>query len=123
MAKGEEWKTAMRTRYGLYEWLVTPFGLTGAPATFQRYINWILREYLDDFCTAYVDDILIFSSGGLSDHRQKVETVLSKLIDTGLTLDIRKCEFKIKAIKYLGYIIKTRKGIHMDLEKIRVIRE
>ena len=52
VAKGEEWKTAFRTRYGLYEWLVTPFGLTGAPATFQRFINWVLREYLDDFCTA-----------------------------------------------------------------------
>ena len=63
LAKGEEWKTAFRTRYGLYEWMVTPFGLTGAPATFQRYINWALREYLDDFCTAYIDDILIYTSG------------------------------------------------------------
>ena len=42
IAKGEEWKTAMRTRYGSYEWLVTPFGLSGGPATFQRYINSVL---------------------------------------------------------------------------------
>jgi hypothetical protein len=65
---GEEWKTAFRTRYGLYEWNVTPFGLTGAPATFQRYINQVLQDYLDDFVSAYVDDIIIYSSDSLADH-------------------------------------------------------
>jgi len=77
--EGDEWKTAFRTRYGLYEWLVTPFGLTGAPATFQRYINWVLREFLDDFVTAYIDDILIYTDGTLEDHRQQVNLVLDKL--------------------------------------------
>ena len=53
---GDEWKTAFRTRFGLYEWLVTPFGLANAPSTFQRFINWTLRDYLDEFASAYVDD-------------------------------------------------------------------
>ena len=92
--EGDEWKTAFRTRYGLYEWLVTPFGLTGAPATFQRYINWVLREFLDDFVTAYIDDILIYIGGSLKDHRQKVNMVLDKLKVAGLILDIDKCEFE-----------------------------
>ena len=61
--KGDEWKTAFRTRYGLYEWMVTPFGLANAPSTFQKYVNWALRDYLDEFCSAYVNDILIYSSG------------------------------------------------------------
>ena len=61
ITEGDEWKTAFRTRYGLYEWLVTPFGLANAPSTFQRYINWTLRKHLDDFCSAYIDDVLIFS--------------------------------------------------------------
>ena len=62
VAEGEEWKTAFRTRYGLYESLVMPFGLTNAPADFQRFINEVLHPFLDRFCTAYLDDILIYSN-------------------------------------------------------------
>src|SRR5205807_4012273 len=51
MAAGEEWKTAFRTRHGLYEYLVVPFGLTNAPAGFQKFVNQVLAPYLDDFCT------------------------------------------------------------------------
>lgn len=123
MAKGEEWKTAFRTRYGLYEWMVTPFGLTGAPATFQRYINWCLKEYLDDFCTAYIDDILVFSDGSLEDHREKVRLVLKKLQEAGLQLDIGKCEFEVKSVKYLGYIIDVGRGLRMDPEKVKAIED
>ena len=59
LAEGEEWKTAFRTRYGLYESLVMPFGLPNAPANFQALINDVLHAYLDDFCTAFIDDIMI----------------------------------------------------------------
>ncbi|CEJ61941.1 hypothetical protein PMG11_03668 [Penicillium brasilianum] len=119
---GEEWKTAFRTRYGLYEWNVTPFGLTGAPATFQRYINQTLREYLDDFVSAYVDDIIIYSNGTLADHRRKVGDVLQKLIDAGLQCDIAKSEFEQKSVKYLGFIVEAGKGIHVDPKKVEAIR-
>lgn len=122
MAKGEEWKTAFRTRYGLFEWNVCPFGLTGSPATFQRYINWTLRDFLDDFCSAYVDDILVFSSGSLTDHRTKVKAVLQRLMENGLYLDISKCEFETTTTKYLGYIIEANVGIKMDPEKVNAIR-
>ncbi|XP_044724102.1 reverse transcriptase (RNA-dependent DNA polymerase) domain-containing protein [Hirsutella rhossiliensis] len=98
--EGDEWKTAFRTRYGLYEWLVTPFGLTGAPATFQRYINHTLRDFLDEFCSAYIDDILIYSS------------------DAGLQIDIDKCDFEAKSVKYLGFIVEAGKGIRVDPEKV-----
>jgi hypothetical protein len=123
ITEGEEWKTAFRTRYGLFEWLVTPFGLTGAPATFQRYINWVLREYLDEFCSAYIDDILIFSSGSLSDHRDKVKKVLRRLQEAGLQLDITKCEFEVKTVRYLGFIIEAGVGISMEPEKVKAIME
>ncbi|KAJ6436286.1 retrovirus polyprotein [Purpureocillium lavendulum] len=121
--EGDEWKTAFRTRYGLYEWLVTPFGLTGAPATFQRYINHTLREFLDEFCSAYIDDILIYSSGSLADHRKKVKQVLARLRDAGLQIDIDKCEFEATSVKYLGFIVEAGKGIRVDPEKVRAIQE
>jgi hypothetical protein len=83
IAKGEKWKTAFRTRFGLYEWNVMPFGLSNAPSAFQRYINWVLRNILDDFVTAYADDILIYCFGSLEDYRQKIQNVLQKLINAG----------------------------------------
>ena len=61
MAPGEEWKTAFRTRYGLFEYNVVPFGLCNAPAAFQHLMNDVLREYLDDFLVIYLDDVLIYS--------------------------------------------------------------
>ena len=58
--EGDEWKTAFRIRYGHYEYLVMPMGLTNAPAAFQAYINNALQGLVDDFCIVYLDDILIF---------------------------------------------------------------
>jgi hypothetical protein len=123
VAQGEEWKTAFRTRYGLFEWRVAPFGLTGAPAAFQQYVNSVLQDYLDDFVSAYVDDILIYSSGLLQDHRQKVGKVLQRLMDAGLQIDIDKCEFETKQVKYLGYILEAEVSIQVDPDKIVAIRE
>ena len=122
MHPGEEWKTAFRTRYGLFEWNVTPFGLTGAPATFQRFINQVLQEYLDDFVSAYIDDIIIYSSESLSDHRRKVAEVLQKLKEAGLQCDIGKSEFEQDSVKYLGFIIEAEKGVRVDPKKIEAIR-
>ena len=76
IAEGHESKTAFRTRFGSFEWLVCPFGLSGAPATFQRYINSLLRKELDDCASAYIDDVIIYSSGSEEDHFSKVRTVL-----------------------------------------------
>jgi hypothetical protein len=122
IAEGDEWKTAFRTRYGLFEYLVAPFGLTGAPATFQRYINHTLREYLDEFVSAYLDDILIYTDGSLADHRQKVKLIFQKLQEAGLQLDVDKCEFECQSVKYLGFIVEVGKGIRMDPEKVAAIQ-
>lgn len=123
IAKGQEWMTAFRTRYGLYEWMVTPFGLANAPSTFQKYINWALREYLDECCSAYIDDVLIYTDGTLEQHRADVRKILKKLAEAGLYLDINKCEFECQETKYLGYIIRAGKGVEMDPEKIKAILE
>jgi hypothetical protein len=120
---GDEWMTAFRTRYGLFEWMVTPFGLANAPSTFQKYINWALREYLDEFCSAYVDDILIYSSGTRQEHREHVRKVLLRMREAGLQLDISKCEFEVQETKYLGFVIEAGKGIRMDPAKVTAILE
>lgn len=119
IAEGDEWKTAFITRFGLFESLVMPFGLCNAPASFQHYINHTLFEELDKFCTAYLDDVLIYSVDK-NQHREHVRTVVQKLSDAGLQIDIGKCEFETTSTKYLGLII-TTDGIKMDQDKVSAI--
>jgi Reverse transcriptase (RNA-dependent DNA polymerase)/RNase H-like domain found in reverse transcriptase len=119
IAPGEEWKTAFRTRYGLFQYNVMPFGLSNAPSSFQNYINDTLKEYLDEFCTAYLDDILIYSDT-YREHQDHVRRVLQRLRMSGLQIDIEKCEFNVTRVKYLGLIVSTE-GIQMDAEKVQAI--
>src|SRR5260370_25682043 len=118
---GKEYLTAFRTRFGLFETLVMPFGLTGAPATFQRYINDTLRDYLDIFCTAYLDDILIYSRTRV-EHLNHVRSVLQRLREAGLFAKLEKCEFLVSETKFLGLII-GKDGIRMDPNKVNTIVE
>jgi hypothetical protein len=77
-------------------------------------------DYLDDFCTAYLDDILIYLENPL-EHAEHVRKVLLWLRKAGLQADIRKCEFNVTWTKYLRFIISTD-SIEVDLEKIEAIR-
>jgi transposase InsO family protein len=117
--KSEE-MTTFRTRYGMYKCKVLPFGLSNGPATYQRYMNDVLIDYLDDFCTAYLDDILIYSETW-EEHRKHVEKVLTRLREAGLQADINKSEFGVTRVKYLGYILTTQ-GLEVDPEKVEVLR-
>ena len=119
MSPESEELTTFRTRYGSYKCKVLPFGLTNGPATYQRYMNDVLFDYLDDFCTAYLDDILIYSENEL-DHEEHVKKVLQRLRDAGLQADLKKCEFGVKRTKYLGFII-TTDGIEVDPEKVSAV--
>jgi hypothetical protein len=117
--KGQEDLTAFRTRLGLFESLVMPFGLTGAPASFQRFINDTLRDYLDVFCTAYLDDILIYSRTR-AEHTRHVQQVLQRLRVAGLYAKISKCEFYVPETKFLGLIV-GGEGIRMDPDKVKAV--
>ena len=110
IAENQEWLTSFHTCFGLFEWLVTFFELVNASSIFQHYVNWVLCDFLDEFASAYLNDILIFSSGFLRDH-QKVSTVLQHLADAGLQLDIDKCEFEVQSTKYLGFIVEADKRV------------
>jgi hypothetical protein len=119
--EGQEYLTAFRTRFGLFESLVMPFGMTGAPATFQRFMNDTLREYLDLFCTAYLDDILIYSRTK-EEHLIHVRKVLEALRQAGLYVKTEKCEFSVSETSFLGMIVGAE-GIRMDPAKVRTIQE
>lgn len=113
--------TAFRCRLGLFEWLVTSFGLINAPATFQRYINEQLREHLDTDATAYMDNVLVYTSGSRDEHWASVYKILKKLEKAGLFLDINKCEFLCEEVKYLGFIIRAGKSVTFDPGKVLAI--
>ena len=96
---GDEWKTAFRTRYGHYEFLVVPMGLTNAPATFQAYINKALRGLIDDFCIVYLDDILIFSKTK-EEHDQHLQQICERLRDAELYAKLSKCQFYQRRLSF-----------------------
>jgi hypothetical protein len=77
-------------------------------------------DYLDDFCTAYLDDILIYSED-LKEHEAHVKKVLRRLREAGLQADIEKSEFSVTRIKYLGYVL-TTKGLEVDPDKVEPLR-
>jgi hypothetical protein len=114
-------KTAFFTQYSLFKYLVMPFSLCNAPRTFQSYINKILRKYLDEFCLAYLDNILIYSET-LQQHKEYVRKVIRKLGKNSLYLDIDKCEFAVKEVKYLRLIL-TIDSIKIDYAKVKTILE
>ena len=76
MEPGHEFKTAFTTQWGLYEFVVMPFGLCNAPATFQRLMNQVLRKGLGQFVAVYLDDILVYSPD-METHREHLAWVLA----------------------------------------------
>ena len=119
--EGDEWKTAVHTRYGLFEYLVIPFGLTNAPATFQRFITDVLREYMDVTCVIYLDDILIFSENE-EKHIKHIKQILAKLQEAKLYAKLSKYQFSGKKTEFLEYIIELD-GITTDPRKVQAIVE
>jgi hypothetical protein len=119
--RGDEWKTAFRTRYGHFEYLVMPFGLANAPATFQAYINRALAGLVDINCVVYLDDILIYS-GTAEEHEQHIRQVLERLRKFQLYVNLSKCAFKTNKVEFLGFII-SREGVSMDERRVAAIKE
>ena len=119
VADGEEWKTTFRTRYGSFEWLVMPFGLSNAPAVFERFMNDIFSDLLDVCVIVYLDDILIYSDD-MSQHKKHVKEVLRRLRQHGLYANAEKCEFHKDTVEYLGFILSPN-GLLMSKEKVQTI--
>ncbi|NBJ65466.1 hypothetical protein D5266_09835, partial [bacterium c-19] len=114
-------KTAFRTRYGHYEFLVMSFGLTNAPAAFMDLMNRVFREFLDKFVIVFIDDILIYSRNE-ADHEEHLRIVLSTLRQQQLYAKLSKCEFWLDKVNFLGHVI-SAEGISVDPSKIRAVKD
>jgi hypothetical protein len=121
MKEGDEWKTAFKTKYELYEWLVMPFGLTNAPSTFMRLMNHVLRAFIGKFVVVYFDDILVYNTN-LDEHIEHLRCVLDVLRCEKLYANFKKCTFCMEKVVFLGYVVST-KGIEVDEEKVKTIKE
>ena len=119
--EGDEWKTAFRTRYGHFEYLVMPFGLANAPATFQNMMNEIFKDMSDSGVVIYLDDILIYSEYEV-DHIALVKRELTRLQEHKPSIAPEKCKWHKSKVNYLGYII-SAEGVEMDQEEIKTLLE
>ena len=112
-------KTAFRTRYGHYEFLVMPFGLINAPAVFMDLMNRVFRFYLDKCVVVFIDDILVYSSSYL-EHEKHLRKVLEILRENKLYAKLDKCEFWLKEVIFLGHVISAG-GICVDPGKVEAV--
>ena len=97
-------KTAFRTRYGHYEFLVMPFGSTNAPAAFMDLMNRVFSPYLDKFVIVFIDDILVYL-GSPEEHAEHLQTVLQILRERQLYAKFSKCQFWLDKVAFLGHVI------------------
>jgi hypothetical protein len=92
-----------------------PFGLTKAPATFQRWINRILQHFLgrdNNVAVCYIDDVMIATKGTKEEHHEYIGKVLQVLHDNELVVEIDKCEFDQQEVEFLGFLV-SGKGLKM----------
>ena len=108
-------KTAFCTTEGLFEFKVMPFGLSNAPATFQRLMDLVLAGLQWSQCLVYFDDVIILGRS-FSEHLANLSLVFERLRQAGLKLQLKKCEFLKHEVAYLGHIV-SDKGVATDPNK------
>ncbi len=111
--------TAFSTPHGHYEWTRMPFGLKGAPLTFQRTMNNIFWDLLGNSVYVYLDDNII-TSKDVHAHMETLKAVLHIIHEVGLKLKLTKCEFLRPRIKFLGHVV-DEFSIHTVDDKIKAI--
>ena len=117
----DQQKTAFKTRYGLYEFSVMPFGLTNAPAKFQKLMNEIFHEELDECAIVYLDDILIYSKSE-EEHHTHLRRILKKLQENSLVARLSKCRFFLHSVEFLGFVV-SNGTITVEQSKIKAITQ
>jgi hypothetical protein len=119
--KKDEWKTAFRCRYEQYEYRVMSFELVNASITFQSYINFALKEFLDIFVIVYLNDILIYSQNE-KEHTNHVRLVLKRFKKYKLFAKLSKCDFDWKEVDYSKFIVEIN-DIRMNFARIAIVKK
>ena len=114
-------KSAFVTRNGLWKWTVLPFGLTSAPARFERLMEKVLLGLHWKTALLYLDDVIVFSSD-IDTHLERLAEVLDRLRSAGLKLKPSKCELLKTHVKYLGHVV-SADGVATDPEKVKDVEE
>ena len=114
-------KTTFRMKYGHYEFLVMPFGVTNAPATFMSLMNRVFFEQLDRFVVVFIDDILVYSRSR-DEHAEHLRTVLEVLRQNQLFAKLSKCEFWMDRVAFLGHVL-SEGGVSVDPEKVSRVQD
>lgn len=115
----DEWKIAFKTTESIYEWLVMPFGLSNSLGIFMRLMNEVMKDFISKFVMVYLDDILIFSKDRVA-HLSHLDSVLKRLYDEKITMNLEKCEFVKKELVYLGFVL-SQGNLKMDPRKVEAI--
>jgi len=113
-------KTAFVCHMGQYEFLREPMGISSAPQVFQREMQKALAGLVGTCVLVYLDDLVIYSKGGVEDHAKDIESVFRKIREYGLTLKREKCTFGKSEVELLGYVI-SRDGIKANPDKVKAI--
>jgi len=119
VAEGDEWKTAFKTPYSLYEYTVIPFGLNNASSVFQRHLNNILKEKIDRGVVVYIDDMLIYSKTE-EEHIELVRWVLQRLTGNNLCININKSFFRVPEVEFVSFQV-GKQRIQMSQKKVEDI--
>ena len=120
MAKADEPKTAFHTRFGLYEWMVMPFGLCNALATFQAMIDNLFYDMLNEGVIIYRNNILIYTEN-MTEYQQLVKEVLRRLSKASLSINAKTRQWYSSKVEFLEYII-FEDGIIMSAKKMQVVK-
>ena len=113
---------AFKTQYSHFKYQVMPFGLSNAPATFQKYVNKILAKKFNIFVVVYLNNILIYTKDPGQPHIEAIRWVLDQLQKYSLFAILKKCRFHPDKICFLGYVVLSKR-INMEAKKIEVIKD
>ena len=120
ISMSDQAKTAFTTPFGLFQFKRMPFGLQGAPASFQRMMDRLLQG-LGGFASAYLDDLIIFSQTW-REHLEHLEAVLTRLCEAGLTARPKKCHFGMEQCIYLGHVVGGGK-VQVEASKVEAVQK